>query len=158
VYRNMPLYLLLAAALGGPALSSAETIYRCGESYSQQPCPGGKAVQTDDPRSEGQRAQTREAVRRDAKAADEMEKTRLKEEAKPAQALMPAPKSETPQPPDGPVVTPGVARKPAYFTAVSPAKKGQAQPGKKKKKAKKKPTVPVQTSRNWQGLLPAASA
>jgi len=157
VYRNMPFCLLLAATLGVPALSSAETVYRCGESYSQQPCPGGKPVQTDDPRSEGQRAQTREAVRRDAKAADEMEKSRLKAEAKPAPALMPAPKPETPEPPNGPVVTPGVAKKPAYFTAVAPAKKGQAQPGKKKKKAKKKPTVPAQSSRNWQDPLPGAA-
>lgn len=146
MYRNMPLYLLLAMALGWSAPGSAETVYRCGESYSQRPCPGGKQVQTDDPRSASQRAQTLEAVQRDAKAAEAMEKSRLKEEAKPAQALMPAPKTETAGPPDGPAVTPAIAKKPAYFTAVSPAKKGQAQPGKKKKKAKKKPGAPVQSS------------
>ncbi len=113
-------YVLLAAALGGPFASSAQTVYRCGDSYSSQPCPGGKAVQADDPRSPQQRAQTLEAVRNDAKAADQMQKTRLKEEAQPAQALMPPPKAEGPDTPGSPAASPGVARKPAYFTAVSP--------------------------------------
>ncbi len=143
--RNMPLCLLLAGALGIALPGAAETVYRCGESYSQQPCPGGKAVQADDPRSESQRAQTRDAARRDAKVADEMQKSRLKEEAKPAQAIMPEPKVEAPEPPSAPAVT-GVAKKPAYFTAVSPTKKEKAQPGKKKKKAKKKTSAPVQAS------------
>lgn len=141
---NMSLGLLLAAALAWPLAGSAETVYRCGESYSSQPCPGGKQVQVDDPRSESQRAQTREAVRLDAKTADEMQKARLKEEAKPAQAIMPAPKVETPEPPTGPAVT-GVAKKPAYFTAVEPRKKDKAPTAKKKKKSKKK-TVPAQSS------------
>ncbi|HMA06602.1 MAG TPA: hypothetical protein VKP68_01995, partial [Ramlibacter sp.] len=97
------------------------------------------------PRSESQRAQTREAVRRDAKVADEMQKSRLKEEAKPAQAVMPEPKVEAPEPPTGPAVA-GVAKKPAYFTAVSPTKKDKAQPAKKKKKTKKKTGAAVQAS------------
>ena len=144
--RNMPLCLLLAGALGWAIPGAAQTVYRCGESYSQQPCPGGKPVQADDPRSESQRAQTREAVRRDAKVADEMQKARLKEEAKPAQAVIPAPKAETLDPPQEPAASPGVAKKPAYFTAVSPTKKEKAQPGKKKKKAKKKTSAPARSS------------
>jgi len=144
--RTVPFCLLLAAAIGGALPSAAETVYRCGESYSQQPCPGGKPVQADDPRSESQRTQTREAARRDAKVADEMQKSRLKEEAKPAQALLPPSKAEALDPPEAPAVSPGVAKKPAYFTAVAPTKKDKAQPGKKKKKTKKKTGTPVQPS------------
>jgi hypothetical protein len=134
--------LLLATALGAPHAGAADPVYRCGDSYSSQPCPGGKAVQADDPRSAQQRAQNLEAVRKDAKTADEMQKSRLKEEAKPAQAIMPAPKVETPEPPTNPAVT-GVAKKPAYFTAVEPTKKDKSQPAKKKKKTKKKTSAPV---------------
>jgi hypothetical protein len=76
----------------------------------------------DDPRSPQQPSQNLEAVRRDARTADEMQKARLKEEAKPAQAVMPPPKAEAIDPPEAPVTKPGVAKKPAYFTAVSPKK------------------------------------
>jgi hypothetical protein len=144
--RNMPLCLLLAGALGWVIPGAAETVYRCGDSYSPQPCPGGKAVQADDPRSASQRAQTRDAARRDAKVADEMQKSRLKEEVKPAQAIMPPPKAEALDPPETPVASPGVAKKPAYFTAASPTKKDKSQPAKKKKKAKKKTSAPAQSS------------
>src|SRR5512140_401865 len=112
--------LLLATALGAPHAGAADPVYRCGDSYSNQPCPGGKAVQADDPRSPQQRAQNLEAVRKDAKTADEMQKARLKEEAKPAQALMPPPKPEGLDALDSPATSPGVAKKPAHFTAVSP--------------------------------------
>lgn len=139
--RKMHLCFLLAIALGGSTPGWAQTIYRCGESYSQQPCPGGKEIQADDPRSAGQRSQTSEAARRDAQAADAMEKARLKEEAKPAQAILPPARVETPEQPPGPAGAAAMAKKPAHFTAVSPAKKATAQPGKKKKKAKKKPAA-----------------
>lgn len=120
--RNMSFCLLLAGTFGGVLPGTAETVYRCGDAYSQQPCPGGTAVQADDPRSESQRAQTRDAAKRDAKVAEEMQKSRLKEEAKPVHAIMPEPKLEAPEPPANPAVS-GVAKKPAYFTAVQPAKK-----------------------------------
>jgi hypothetical protein len=137
----MPLCLALAASLGGSSAAVAQTVFRCGDSYSQQPCPGGKAIEADDPRTAGQRSQTSEAARRDAQAADAMEKARLKEEAKPAQAIVPPARAETPEQPPRPTTADAVARKPAHFTAVSPAKKATAQPGKKKKKAKKTPAT-----------------
>jgi hypothetical protein len=129
--------LLLATALGATHAGAADPVYRCGDSYSSQPCPGGKAVQADDPRSPQQRTQNLEAVRKDAKTADEMQKARLKEEAKPAQAVMPPPKAEGLDALDSPATSPGVAKKPAYFTAVAP-KKAKSPPEKKKKTAKKK--------------------
>lgn len=133
--RHRLLLLVFAAACTLPA--AAQNVYRCGDSYSQQPCAGGKAVAVDDARTAGQRAQTTEAVRRDAKAANELEKARLKEEGKPVAASIPLPKAEE-LPPAGDRTESAVKpKKPAYFTAVSPKKPGDKAP-KKKKKAKAK--------------------
>ncbi len=118
--------------------AGAQEIYRCGDSYSQKPCPGGggKVMQVEDARSASQRSQTTQASQRDAKAADAMETARLKEEAKAAPlAVLPGravePVVETPPP----ISTKGKAKKPAYFTAVVPKKPGDPAPKKKKKKA-----------------------
>ena len=91
---------------------------------------------TDDARSAAQSAQTREAAQRDGKVADAMEKARLKEEAKPAQAYVAPPMGEPAyqeKKPDAAVKP----KKPQYFTAAAPRKPGETAP-KKKSKAKKK--------------------
>ena len=118
--------------------AGAQEIYRCGDSYSQKPCPGGggKVVQVEDERSASQRSQTTQAAQRDAKAADAMEKARLVEEAKAAPLSVLAgraaePVVETPSP----VITKGKAKKPAYFTAVAPKKPGDEASKKRKKRA-----------------------
>jgi hypothetical protein len=135
--KNLPAVILTAAcALGAAHSAAAQGVYRCGDSYSQKPCPGGALVQTDDARSESQRSQTREAAQRDGKVADAMEKARLKEEAKPAQAYVTPAMGE----PAFEEKKPDVAvkpKKPQYFTAAAPRKAGEAAP-KKKSKAKKK--------------------
>jgi hypothetical protein len=133
--RNLPIAVLCLAACGWIAPAAAQTIYRCGNSYSQQPCPGGTAVQADDKRSASQSSQTSLAAERDAKAADAMEKARLKEEAKPAQVAMPPARAEVPPPEERKVQA--KAKKPTYFTATQPRKPGDTQ-AKKKKKSKKK--------------------
>ncbi|HWP11607.1 MAG TPA: hypothetical protein VNN06_07275 [Ramlibacter sp.] len=135
--RNLPLAVLCLAASAWIAPAAAQAIYRCGDSYSQQPCPGGTQVQADDARSAAQGSQTRQAAQRDAKAADAMEKARLKEEAKPAQAYIPPPKVQDAPPQDGGTEVSAKAKKPAYFTAAAPRKPGEAS-AKKKKKARKK--------------------
>lgn len=68
---------LLWAAVAG---ASAQTVYRCGNSYSQAPCPNGVALDVADPRTPAQRAEAQAAAERDAKAADALEKTRVTEE------------------------------------------------------------------------------
>jgi hypothetical protein len=132
--KNLTAALLCAALAGWVLPAAAQPIYRCGDSYSQQPCPGGKVVEVDDARSASQKAQTDQAVRRDAKAAEALEKARLHDEAKPAQVLLPPAK-----PQDAPVksVAAPTLKKPDQFTAVAPKKPGEADK-KKKKKAKKK--------------------
>ena len=80
--------LLLAASVLTSSLFSAffsvpagaQTTYRCGNSYSQQPCPGGTVVDTADPRTSAQKTQAEQATQRDAKLASELEKSRLQKE------------------------------------------------------------------------------
>lgn len=128
--------VICLAAGGWIAPVAAQTVYRCGNSYSQQPCAGGSPVETQDARSAGQRAQTTEAAQRDAKAASAMEKQRLKDEARPAQAIIPpTQEAELATGQDGKAAQPAKAKKPAHFTAVAPRKPGDTKP--KKKKAKK---------------------
>lgn len=126
--------VICLAAGGWIAPVAAQAVYRCGNSYSQQPCAGGSRVETQDTRSAVQRAQTSQAAQRDAKAASAMEKQRLKDEAKPAQAIIPPPKEADLATEDGKTTQPARAKKPAHFTAVAPRKPGDAP---KKKKAKK---------------------
>jgi hypothetical protein len=131
--KNLAALLLPAVLAGWMHPAAAQPIYRCGDSYSQKPCPGGRVVEADDARSASQKSQTDQAARRDAQAAEAMEKARLKEEARPAPLVMPPAKPAEPVKP----VAASAAKKPATFTAVAPKKPGDAS-GKKKKKAKKK--------------------
>ena len=114
----------------------AQNVYRCGESYSNTPCPGAKVVPTDDPRSPAQRAQTDAATRRDARSAQVLESERLKEEGKPAQAIIPPAKPEPAAPATDRTLSKAKAKKPGLFTAVAPKKPGEVKKKKKKKEAK----------------------
>ena len=126
-----PLGLLVAtaaAALAPPA--SAQPVFRCGDSYSERPCPGGTEVPAADPRSPAQQAQARAAIARDLKAAQALETARLKEEARArerAQALsMPLPEL-SPYEGDEPR---HLARVRAPLKAVAPFKPGAKGRGK----------------------------
>ncbi len=128
---------VIAAASTMPVL--AQKVYRCGNTYSQQPCFDATTVQTEDPRSESQKAQARQAAQRDAKLANDMEKSRLKEEAQAAklgqipQPAKPA-SAKTQARTDEPKTSTDnkKAKKPAYFTAVAPTKPDAASGQKKK--------------------------
>ena len=124
------LWLLAASA-------SAQNVYRCGESYSNQPCPGGTVVPTDDPRSAAQRAQTDAATRRSARSAQVLEKDRLRQEGQPAQAIIPPPAHEPTAAVADRTLSATRPKKPELFTAVAPRKPGDVAPKKKKKAASK---------------------
>ena len=134
MHKNLPAFIFLAL-MAWLAPAAAQNIYRCGDAYSQAPCPGGAAVQVEDARSAAQRTQSIQAVQRDAKAADAMEKARRKEEAKPVAAYVPPPKANGEAVPEKKKPALSKPKKPPYFTATAPKKPGQAEP--KKKKAKK---------------------
>jgi hypothetical protein len=129
---KLPIAFVAAAALFA-APSMAQTVYRCGDSYVQKPCPGGTAVDVDDSRSASQRTDTLDATKRTARAADAMQKERLAEESKPAQALLPAEHPEVVVKEEG--VT--VVRAPAGKKKAHKAKPLKQDGGKHDKKKKK---------------------
>jgi len=123
---KLPIAFIAAAAIfAAPAM--AQTVYRCGDTYVQKPCPGGKAVDVDDSRSASQRTDTLDATKRNAQAADAMQKERLAEEAKAAQVLLPPEKPEAAVEKEGPTVV----------RAPSVRKKAHAKPKAPKSKSKK---------------------
>jgi len=128
---KLPIAFIAAAAfLAAPAM--AQTVYRCGDTYVQKPCPGGKAIDVDDSRSPGQRSDTLDATKRTAQAADAMQKERLAEEAKAAQVLLPPEHPEVAvKDDDVKVVRAPAARKP--HAKARPPKQGGEKHGKKKK-------------------------
>ena len=67
-------------SLGAAAQGTDATAYRCGNSYSSKPCPGGTAVDVADPRSAGQQREAREASQRQAALARQMKADRLADE------------------------------------------------------------------------------
>ncbi|MES2939955.1 MAG: hypothetical protein V4864_19920 [Pseudomonadota bacterium] len=131
--------LLLLAALGCGA-ASAQTVYRCGNSYSQKPCAGGTAVDAADPRSAAQAADTTAAAKRNAQAADALEKERLAQGRQAAPpVIVPRPQASASQPEPPHIIKgkkPKGGAKSKQATAVT-----QKEPGAtgEKKKASKKP-------------------
>jgi len=118
--------------------AQAQEAYRCGNTYSQKPCPGGVAVNTDDSRTKEQKAAADAATKRDLRMADSMEKARhQQEEAQRKAALKAAPKSSTKS---------SATEKPAEKQTHSSKKKSKppeyftARTGEKKKKSEPAPT------------------
>lgn len=122
---------ILAAALALCApWAPAQTVYRCGSSYSQQPCPGGAPVAAADPRTPAESARAGNVAAADAKRADALEKARLAQEKNAPKAVVIAP--STPVPPTAAPAHDAARAKPGkldQFTAQSPRQPGE---GKKK--------------------------
>ena len=139
------LVLTTAAALGVCHGAAAQQVYRCGNSYSQTPCAGAVAVQTDDPRTDEQRAQAKQGLASDKALAKDLEATRRKDEAmamaqlkaaqptknKKVAALKPAEKKVDHKKADAPRKVTVKNKEPEFFTATDGA------PAKKKKAGKK---------------------
>ncbi|MDH5204798.1 MAG: hypothetical protein OEW36_03975, partial [Hylemonella sp.] len=85
--------LCVVALVTAPALS-AQTVYRCGNSYSDQPCAGGSTLDTGDTISAAQRERTEAATERDRRTADSLEKERLAQEAAQARSRQEAERQE----------------------------------------------------------------
>lgn len=58
----------------------AQNVYKCGDSYSETPCPGAKLIKTEDARQPAQKKQTDTATHDSAKLAQELQKERLAQE------------------------------------------------------------------------------
>ena len=67
--------------MASPAVQAQDApVYRCGNSYSAKPCPGGKPVDAADPRSAVQQTEARAAAQRDAALARQLKAERLADE------------------------------------------------------------------------------
>lgn len=125
------LVTIAALAFASP-WAAAQTVYRCGNSYSQQPCEGATQVRVNDPRTKAEATRASSVALADRKRADAMEKARLAQEKNAPKALIIGPQTPASAPParkdagkakkkDGKAETP--------FTAVVP---GTAAPKKKR--------------------------
>ena len=68
------------------AVSAAAPIYRCGQTYSQMPCPDGRIIDSSDPRTAAQRAEARRQVEREKELAAKMDRDRRAQDAASAPA------------------------------------------------------------------------
>ena len=80
------LTLMLFFAAAG---ANAQVAYRCGNSYSQEPCPQARLVDVSDPRSASQRADALLLAAHDKQRSDEMAHARLAREAAEKRAAKP---------------------------------------------------------------------
>ena len=129
------IFLIAACALSPWA--SAQNAYKCGNTYSQTPCPGAVPVAIDDSRTSAQQKQTDAATAMTSKTASTLEKDRLAQEKRDLAAnkpALPVVNSSVKAPTDEPPKTSAKKKKkkgePEYFTAQVP--------GEKKTKAKAK--------------------
>ena len=74
------LWAICAALCLPPTLLAAQPVYRCANTYSDRPCPGGATIDVDDSRSTAQKAQTDAATLQAMRQAAQMETTRLEGE------------------------------------------------------------------------------
>lgn len=73
--------VLALLALGAVGAVQAQAIYRCGQTYSQKPCPEGKLIDSADPRSAAQRAEAKRVAVKEKQLAAKMEQERKAREA-----------------------------------------------------------------------------
>jgi hypothetical protein len=131
--------IILAAALVlCGAGTQAQTVYRCGNSYSQQPCPGAAPVAASDPRTPAEAARSGSVAAADAKRADAMEKTRIAQEKNAPKPGVIGPSAPTAQShAQAPQAGHSKNGKPDQFTAKTPGQPGEANKKTKPKTAKK---------------------
>jgi hypothetical protein len=128
------LILSAALALASP-WAGAQNVWRCGNSYSEQPCTGGNPVTVTEPVT-GSPGGTPVGLT-DAKLAADLEKARLARERSAPKAIVLQPATPVTAPPVGATrngTTPKTGKL-EQFTAVSP---GQPKATKPKPKAKAK--------------------
>ncbi|MBT2322888.1 hypothetical protein J7E62_11070 [Variovorax paradoxus] len=126
--------------LAPPAAHAGTETWRCGNTYTDQPCQGGKAIDPDDARDAAQRREADSATREARTAADRLERDRVRLEA--AQggraATLIDNKPSNAKPDASPA--PGVALKkkkkdPGYFSAHDPVATAKKKAAKKSAKS-----------------------
>jgi hypothetical protein len=78
---GVAIFLIASCAWSAGALAQAGAkTWRCGSSYGDQPCEGGRALKVDDTRSEADRRAAEASTVRAEKRADQLERIRLSQE------------------------------------------------------------------------------
>jgi len=146
--RGLCLATLLISLFTVSSGLQAQNIYKCGNSYSQTPCPGASTLNLVDARDAAQKSQSDAATRRDHSLAEALEKDRVAQEKiaaiRPPVAEPVVAAKATPQSDDGVVhkITPKRIgpkhKKPTAFIAEVPGSEKKPS-GKKSSKRKTAP-------------------
>ncbi|QOF77651.1 hypothetical protein [Variovorax sp. 38R] len=67
---------VFAIALSAASMGASAQTWRCGNSYSDQPCEGGQTVKVDDRRSDADRKASEDAARRNERSAGRLARSR----------------------------------------------------------------------------------
>jgi len=126
--------MALCTGIGTVQAQEASGAWRCGNTYTDQPCTGGRAVALDAAPSTDQAREAERNTWRTQAAADRMERDRLRQEKAAPSPLIHLPKptqAVSPAEPAHPAAKKKKGRKePDFFTAAGPG-------ASKKKKAEK---------------------
>lgn len=141
--RNRLLFTIIVIATSSiPTWAIAQNAYRCGNTYSQTPCPNGKTLDVTDSRTAEQKKQTDTATANSVKAGDALEKARLAQEkrdlaANKARPVVAAPLAAPKAAAEAQPRTHAKRKKKTspYFTAQAPREKKEKKPAKAKKAA-----------------------
>lgn len=132
--RTAIVCMALCTWIGAVQAQEASGAWRCGNTYSDRPCTGGKVVALDAAPSAEQAREAERSTRRTQAAADRMERDRLRREKAVPSPLIHLPKPTNamrPAEPAHPKAKKKKGRKePDFFTAAGPGTS-------KKKKAEK---------------------
>lgn len=86
--HTVSMFVIAAAGLAVQSGAQAQAVWRCGNSYSQQPCAGGAKVPAADPRTPAETARAGDVARGDWALADRLERERLAREKNAGKALV----------------------------------------------------------------------
>lgn len=76
----MKLFIVTSLAAATMSAACAQTVYRCGNTYSQAACPEARAVEVSDTRSASQEAEARRVAADERRLAADMRRDRLADE------------------------------------------------------------------------------
>jgi len=82
--KPLALALIVVCAAFDMGSAQAQAIYRCGQTYSQVPCPDGRIIDSSDPRTAAQRAEAKRVAIRERQLAAKLENDRRAEAAEAA--------------------------------------------------------------------------
>jgi hypothetical protein len=134
--------------------AQAQNVYKCGDVYSQAPCPGARLLQVDDARDAAQKKQTDAAIRSDEKIGQAMEKERLAQEKLAPPVLQPLAPAAKAAPDTAPQATTTLTPKRIRSSAKKPKEFIAQVPGTEKKVVRKKASKKKDSTSITQGTKP----